>query len=267
MAYTVGDVNKEAMNEGMNEVEQQAFGYVSNSGQNVDLFGDEEVQIIVSAIIATTRERDQNAGDMAHSERDLGGYGAKGSQGKQFAQDLLQYEWSNELIDLSQKLRGEYEEGRMTEAETRQIESLFLLDQLVKKVKESGQSLDDISVLPQFHDQHMEEGMVHYLEEFLRRDKTPGREGKRTINIQELINVIMGGSMNRRVGGTERKLGGKPAVDKKLVSNMAIFLDKNDIGQYLPPEVRQQYGVGVRNGAQEAMYRRENPRLNQDRFR
>ena len=77
----------------------------------------------------------------------------------------------------------------------------------------------------------------------------------------------MGGSMNRRVGGTERKLGGKPAVDKKLVSNMAIFLDKNDIGQYLPPEVRQQYGVGVRNGAQEEMYRRENPRLNQDRFR
>ena len=87
MAYTVGDVNKEAMN----GADQQAFGYVSNSGQNVDLFGDEEVQIIVSAIIATTRERDQNAGDMAYSERDLGGYGPKGSRRKQFAQDLLQY--------------------------------------------------------------------------------------------------------------------------------------------------------------------------------
>jgi len=107
-------------------------------------------------------------------------------------------------------------------------------------------SLDDISVMPQFADQPWEEGNVHVIREHLGPRK--GREGERNLNLGEIINLVMGTSMNRRIRtGNEKNFGGVPAVNERLMKNMASFLDERGLSEYLPQEMRDLYFRNTRS--------------------
>ena len=234
------------MNGGMGGADNAAFGHVSRAGGNVDLFGDEEMQDILKAIVGNSRASthgspDQGSGLIRDIKRYGGIAGPKGSEKQAYAERLSSYDWADELMELSDNLEARYEEGEITQAEANQIESIYLLDKLITKVQESGMSLDDISLMPQFGDQHMEEGNVHIIREHL--GPRGGREGERNLNLSEIINLVMGTSMNRRIYGrsNEKQFGGPGAVNERLMTNMARFLDERGLSNYLPQEVRDRY--------------------------